>query len=100
MLIVSSFLLLSLSKERKNDLQIVQNDILHICNNSRLVDRVSIPKLHKKAHLLSLKQRWEKQLLSLMYIYLTNENVRLVRDRVTRNMDKFVFKTETRIGTK
>ena len=94
------FLLLSLSKERKNDLQIAQNDILRICNNSRLVDRVSIPKLHKKAHLLSLKQRWEKQLLSLMYIYSTKENVRLVRDRVTRNIDKFVFKTETRIGTK
>ena len=37
--------------------------------------------------------------VAVMYIHSTNENVRLVRDRVTRNMDKFVFKTETRIGT-
>ena len=51
------FLLLSMSKERKNDLQIVQNDILRIYNNSRLKDRASILKLHKKARLISLEQR-------------------------------------------
>ena len=94
------FLLLSLSKERKDDLQVVQNDILRICNNSRLADKVSVQKLHKKAHLLNLDQRWEKQLLSSMYIYSKCDNVRLVRERVTRANEKFVFKTETKIGTK
>ena len=31
-------------------------------------------KLHKKAHLLSLEQRWEKQLSSLMYNFSKQEN--------------------------
>ena len=35
-----------------------------------------------------------------MYIYSKQDNVRLIRERVTRTNDKFIFKTETRIGTK
>ena len=73
----------------------IPTKILPICYNSRLSDRVSIQKLHKKAHLLSLEQRWGKQLLSLMYIYSKQENVRLIRESVTRANEKFVFKTET-----
>ena len=61
---------------------------------------VSIVKLHKKARLLSLEQRWEKQLLGLMYGYSNLDDVWLVRERVTRNNQKFVFKTETRFGPK
>ena len=57
-------------------------------------------KLHKKAHLISFAQRWEKQLLSLMHRFSKDQNVRQVRNRVTRNNQKFVFKSETRIGTK
>ena len=37
---------------------------------------VSIVKLHKKARLLSLEQRWEKQLLGLMYGYSNLDDVR------------------------
>ena len=40
------FLAMSLNKEKKYDLQIMQNDILRICNNTKLSDRVSIEKLH------------------------------------------------------
>ena len=94
------FLSLSMINESKNDLQVMQNDILRICNNSRIADKISIGKLHKKARLLSLSQRWEKQLLSLMYHCSKHENVRKIGERVIRYNQKFVFKTETRIGSK
>ena len=78
----------------------MQNDILRICNSSRISDKISICKLHKKACLIGLRQRWEKQLLILMYHCSKCENVRYIGERVTRTNQKFVFKTETRIGSK
>ena len=94
------FLAMSLSKEKRNELQKIQNDILRICNGTRVVDRVSTEILHNKAKLLSLNQRRQKQLLTLMYIYSKEDNVQLIPVRNTRNANKFVFKTETKIGTK
>ena len=94
------FLGLSFTKEKKGDLQVMQNDILRICNKSKLTDKVSIEKLHQKATILSLEQRREKQVLMLMYVYSKNDNVRRITGRETRLADKFVFKTDTKIGTK
>ena len=37
---------MSLSKEKRNELQKIQNDILRICNGTRVVDRVSTEILH------------------------------------------------------
>ena len=91
---------MSLSKEKRNELQKIQNDILRICNGTRIVDRVSTELLHNKAKLLSLNQRRQKQLLILMYIYSKEDNVQLIPARNTHNANKFVFKTETKIGTK
>ena len=91
------FLIKALNKDKRNELQIIQNDILRICNMSKLSDRISLELLHKKAKLLSLEQRRQKQLLILMYIYSKAENVQYIPKRST---DKFVFKTETNIGTK
>ena len=91
---------MSLNKEKKYDLQIMQNNVLRICNNTKLSDRVSIEKLHKKAKLLSLEQRRQKQLLTLMYIYSQLDDVQHVGVRHTRMANKFVFKTANRIGNK
>ena len=66
-------------------------------NKTRLSDRVLIDLLHKKAKLLSLEQRGQKQLLTLMYIYSKNDNIRYVPARATA---KFIFKIESKIGTK
>ena len=44
----SGFLLLACNKEKKHDLQVIQNDILQFCENRRLQDRVSLEILHKK----------------------------------------------------
>ena len=64
----AGFLLLSLSKGDLEELQVLQNDILRVCNNTQISDKVSIEELHKKCKMLSLKQRMEKQLLGLMYM--------------------------------
>ena len=94
------FLCISLSKDKKHDLQVMQNDILKICNKSKLSDRISIEHLQIKSKLLSLEQRREKQLLMLMYIHSKNNNVRKIPGRETRNANKFTFKTAPKIGTK
>ena len=62
----TGFLLLACCKSDCSDLQKVQNDILQICYRSKLVDKVSMLDLHKKAKLLSLEQRMQKQLMWLM----------------------------------
>ena len=78
----------------------MQNDILLFCNNSKLSDKVSLEYLHKNAHLLRLKQRRQKHLLMLVYIYpkkMIMSDI-YVNTRPVR-MENFVFKTETKIGT-
>ena len=55
------FLCISLTNEKKNDFQIIQNDILRICNKTKHSDKVSIHLLHKRAKLIGLEQRRERQ---------------------------------------
>ena len=78
-------------------MQVIQNDILRICNRSKLSDKVSIPELHKKCKIISLKQRMQKQLLWLMYVSSRDVCFLKVPARVTRNADKVVFKVPARI---
>ena len=40
---------MSLTIEKRSDLQIILNDVLRICNGSKLSDRISIELLHNKA---------------------------------------------------
>ena len=49
--------LIACNKNRKSDLQIIQNDVLRFCENKRLQDKVSIELLHQNAKLVSLEQR-------------------------------------------
>ena len=78
----------------------MQNDILRICDNSRISDRVSIEKLHVKCKLLSLEQRMRKQLLWLMYLLSKDNNLIKTPARETRNAVKIVFNVPTRITPK
>ena len=52
----SGFLLLSLNKADKFEIQKIQNDILRLCNNVRLCDGESIKKLHDKACLSNINK--------------------------------------------
>ena len=61
------FLLISLSKGQKLDLQTMQNDVLRFAKNVRIKNMISRTELHRDAKQLSLEQREEKQLLTLMY---------------------------------
>ena len=93
----AGFLLISCKKEDKNDLQKMQNDILRICNRSRLSDRVSIPDLHSRCKIISLEQCMRKQLLWLMYILSRDKQFLKVPNRVTHSAEKMVFKVPSKL---
>ena len=94
----AGFLLIACRKEDKNDLQVLQNDILRICTRNRFSDRISIEKLHGKCKLLSLEQRRRKQLLGLMFILSKDKDFLHIPGRLTRNANKVVFKVPTKIS--
>ena len=50
--------------------------------------------MNAEASLLSLEERHELQLLSLMYNHRTSLNVRRLHNRPTRNAERFTFYTE------
>ena len=77
-------------------LRTMQNDVKSV----RLKDMISRTELHKEAKMLSLGQRREKQLLILMYKLLQKGILRKVTNRATRQQEKYVFKTDTKIGKK
>ena len=93
----AGFLLLSCRKCDIEDLQKIQNDVLRICNVSRLSDKVSISVLHNKCKMLGLKQRMQKQLLWLMYIMSRDNACIKVPTRETRAAQKVQFKVPNRI---
>ena len=78
----------------------MQNDLLRFAKNARIKDMISRNELHKEAKLLSLEQRREKQLLILMYKLTQKGMCRKVTNRPTRQQEKCVFKTDTKIGKK
>ena len=96
----SVFLLIACNKDKKHDLQIIQNDVLRFCNNNKREDRVHLDEMHSKAKLISLEQRRCKHILSLMYKLSKNEVNRKSGVRRTRQYEKYVFQTDTKIGTK
>ena len=67
---------------------------------SKITEKVKISELHQKAHMLSLEQRMRKQLLWLMYIHSLNHINRKICPRLLRSNDKYIFKTDRKIGTK
>ena len=96
----SVFLLMSLTKGQQSELQTMQNDVLRFAKNVRIKDMVSRIELHTEAKILSLGQRREKQLLTLMYKLSQKGILRKITDRPTRQQEKYVFKTDTKIGKK
>ena len=64
----AGFLLIGLNNNYKSDLQIMQNDALRFCKGVHLLDKISIENIHNSVKLLSLEQRRQKQLLSIMFI--------------------------------
>ena len=65
-----------------------------------MLDKISIPKIHDSICLLSLEQRRQKQLLNIMHVQALKCNSRVVTNVNTRRQTKYVFKTETKMGTK
>ena len=92
----AGFLLLACNNGAIEELQIIQNDVLRICNMSKLSDKVSIVELHKKCKILGLKKRMQKQLLWLMYILSQDDCYIRIPPRETRAALKVVFKVPAR----
>ena len=67
---------------------------------NRMLDKVSIPKIHDSISLLSLEQRRQKQLLIIMHGQALKGNSRVVTNVNTRRQVKYVFKTENKMGRK
>ena len=81
----SGFLLLSCPKTDREDLPIIQNNVLRLCLNLRLKNRVSLVDIHHRANLISLEQRRCMQLVSLLFIHgESHQNVFEIPTRVTR----------------
>ena len=96
----AGFLLIACNKNKKGDLQIIQNDALRCCSNVRVNDRISKIELHKKAKISSLEQRRCVQLLLLMYKLSRKVGNRAVGIRMTRQQEKYLFRIDSKIGTK
>ena len=96
----AGFMLISLNNSDKYDLQVIQNDALRFCKNIRMLDKVSIPKIHDSISLLSLEQRQQKQLMNIMHGQALKGNERVVTNVNTRRQVKYVCKTETKMGRK
>ena len=94
----SGFMITACRKDEIGNLQTFQNDILRICNMSRISDKVSIEKLHEKCKLISLEQRRRKQFLRLMYLLSSDVNFLHVPGRLTRNANRITFKVPTGIS--
>ena len=90
------FILLSLNRADRKELQILQNDVLRLCKNVRLRDRISTTVLHNKANLASREKRWTNQLKQLMYIHSRNADNRAERARIARANIKYMFKLPAR----
>ena len=90
----AGFMLYSINQSDKNDLQILQNDALRTCYNVFRRYRLSLKNLHTQARLLSLDQRRQIQLLSLMYIHKNTVNPARVNTRITRGAERYRFITE------
>ena len=88
------FLLNSCNVSDRNDLQVLQNDGLCICYDVNRRDRISVTKVHVDAKLLSLEQRREIQLLTLMYKHKTTFNARHIFQRATRGAERYKFEVE------
>ena len=94
------FIILACNRDKKSDLQIIQNDVLRFCENKCVRDKIPIEQLHKTANLVSLEQRRVNQLLVIMYKISRNPVNIVVPNRQTRQHQKLVFRIDSKIGTK
>ena len=96
----AGFILIACRKGCKKDLQTLQNNALRICLRYRMVDHVTIERLHEEANLQSLEQRRKFQLLKLLYDYSKDVRyLKVTRDR-TRAEAKIVFDIPDRCTTR
>ena len=90
--------MIACSKEHKENIQKLQNDILRICCGYKVSDRISIVRLDKECKSISIEQCMQKQLLWLMYLLSKKEIYLKVPGRDTWSANKVNFKVPTKIS--
>ena len=89
-----SFMLCLNSAGVVDKLQKLQNRCLRFCLNINNPLELSVVRLHQTARVNMLEVRRDVQLLNLMYSLKSNNRFKKECERVTRNVDKYVFHTE------
>ena len=69
----SGFLLLSCNIGYKRELQRIQNNGLRTCLLYNRIEFITIGRMHNEMKIISLEQRWQCQLLKLMYRLSSND---------------------------
>ena len=91
----SGFITISCNVSDWRDLETLQNNVLRVCYNVRLRDRVAVQGVHNRSNLLSLEQKRQVQLLCLMFIFKDrNHNVRRIHNRRTGVAEMYSFVRE------
>ena len=75
----------------------LQNDILRICCQYKLADKISIDRLHKECKIIGVEQRMRRQLLWLMFLLSKNEEFQQTSVRDTRSANKIIFKVPNKM---
>ena len=86
------FLLDGCAQKSRDNLQKLQNKALRTVNGYNLANSPSTELLHNMSFILSLRQRWEKQMLHLMLWYSKSEKNVIKKKRATRTQEKINFK--------
>ena len=94
----AGFMLIACNSEAKENMQILQNDILRICCRYKRSDNISIEPFHKECKILSLEQRMRKQLLCLMFLLSKKTKYQRVTIRDTWSATKIHFKVPNKIS--
>ena len=96
----AGFVLCSCSIGQKREMQTLQNNALRLCKRYYLLDRISIHRLHEECKIIGLEQRRRKQMLRLMYLHSKKADIIKQPARVTRTIEKIVFKVPSKCDVK
>ena len=92
----AGFVLISCNVCHRRDLQTLQNNALRICKRVNLRDRVQIDYLHNECNIKGLEQQRKKQLLCLIYLHSRKDITVKKTIRLTRSINKVIFKTPSK----
>ena len=93
----AGFMRTACNSEAKENMQILQNNILRICCRYKHSDKISIERLHTECKISSIEKHMQKQLLWLRFVLPQNGKYHCQTTRDTQNALKINFKVPDKI---